>query len=243
MASKGGGSNQIVGYRYDMAFHAGISRGPTNELCEIRVADLEVWQGSVTATGDGTIDAPDAFGGDEKEGGIKGNFKLFMGEATQIVDTFIKGKMEGDVPDWRGVCSFVYYGQIGSNNPYPKPWKFRVRRSTKGWDDDNPWYPEAAVIVLSKDAVVTLTFIDQPKDEEYIIINGINAYFRTTPVGTYDVVIGDTIDATVTNLATMVNFYSVALDTIAVANGNIIELRGATGTAPVRLGDQRRGRR
>jgi len=233
MASKGGSSNQIVGYRYDMAFHAGISRGPTNELCEIRVADLEVWQGSITSTGDGTIDAPDAFGGDEKEGGIKGNFKLFMGEATQVVDPFIKEKMEGDVPDWRGVCSLVYYGQIGSNNPYPKPWKFRVRRSTKGWDDDNPWYPETAVIVLSKDAVVTLTFIDQPNDEEYIIINGINAYFRTTPVGTYDVTIGDTIDATVTNLATMVNFYSVPLDTVAAASGNIIELRGASGTAPV----------
>jgi len=233
MASKGGGSNQIVGYRYDMAFHAGISRGPINELCEIRVADLEVWQGSVTSTGDGTIDAPDAFGGDEKEGGIKGDFKLFMGEATQIVDPFIKEKMEGDVPDWRGVCSLVYYGQIGSNNPYPKPWKFRVRRSTKGWDDDNPWYPETAVIVLSDDAVVTLTFIDQPKDEEYIIINGINAYFRTTPAGTYDVVIGDTIEATVANLEEMINFYSVDIDVLAAANGNVIELRGASGTAPV----------
>ena len=233
MASKGGSSNQIVGYRYDMAFHAGISRGPINELCEIRVADLEVWQGSVTSTGDGTIDAPDAFGGDEKEGGIKGSFKLFMGEATQIVDPFIKEKMEGDVPDWRGVCSLVYYGQIGSNNPYPKPWKFRVRRSTKGWDDDNPWYPETAVIVLSDDAVVTLTFIDQPKDEEYIIINGINAYFRTTPAGTYDVVIGDTIEATVANLEEMINFYSVDIDVLAAANGNVIELRGASGTAPV----------
>src|SRR6185436_11694918 len=114
-----------------------------------------------------------------------------------------------------------------------KPWKFRVRRSTAGWDDDNPWYPEAALIVLSDDAVVTLTFIDQPKDEEYIIINGINAYFRTTPAGTYDVVIGDTIEATVANLEEMINFYSVDIDVLAAANGNVIELRGASGTAPV----------
>lgn len=233
MASKSGGSKQVVGFRYDMAFHSGISRGPTNELCEIRVADLEVWQGSITSTGDGTIDAPDAFGGDEKEGGIKGNFKLFMGEPTQVVDDFIKEKMKGDVPDWRGVCSLVYYGQIGSNNPYPKPWKFRVRRSTAGWDDDNPWYPETALIILSKDALVTLTFIDQPKDEEYIIINGINAYFRTTAVGTYDVVIGDTIETTVANLEAMINFYSVDIDVLAAASGNVIELRGASGTAPV----------
>jgi hypothetical protein len=131
------------------------------------------------------------------------------------------------------VLSLFFYGQIGSNNPYPKSWKFRVRRTTKGWDDDDPWYPDKALIVLTQDPMVTLTFTAQPKDKEYITINGEKAYFRKAEaVQEFDVAIGDSIDATATNLATMVNFYSIELDCTAVASGNVVELRGLT-IAPV----------
>jgi hypothetical protein len=232
---KGGGSKQIVGFRYIMAQHSGISRGPVNEFCEIRVGDLAVWTGGITESGFDAINAPDAFGGDEKEGGIVGNFKIFMGEATQTIDSIIIDQIEGDqpVPGWRGVLSLFFYGQIGSNNPYPKSWKFRVRRTTKGWDDDDPWYADKALIVLTQDAMVTLTFTAQPNDEEYITINGTRAYFREAEaVHEFDVAIGDSIDQTATNLADMVNFYSIELDCTAVASGNVVELRGL-GLAPV----------
>lgn len=39
-------------------------------------------------------------------------------------------------PGYRGVTTGHYDGVICINNPYPKPWKFRVRRWNKGWDGD-----------------------------------------------------------------------------------------------------------
>lgn len=229
MASKGGGGKQITGYRYIMATHSGISRGPVNEFCEIRVGDLVAWTGSLTASALDTIDQPDLFGGDEKEGGIKGSFKLLMGEATQVVDSIITDNIEGDnpVPGWRGVTTLFYYGQISSNNPYPKAWKFRVRRSTAGWDNDDPWYPEKALIIMSQDPMVKLTFVDQPSDNEYIIVNGIYAYFDMI-TETYNVPIGASTDETASNFAAMINTYSDVVGCTAVVTGNIVELRGET---------------
>jgi len=44
-------------------------------------------------------------------------------------------------------------GLIGANNPYPKPWAFKVRRAVKGWFGDAPWYAATAAIPLSSGAV------------------------------------------------------------------------------------------
>lgn len=235
MSKKGGGGRQVVGFRYIMAIQSGCCRGPVNEFCELRVGDLEIWNGSVTDNDTVTIDAPEAFGGDEKEGGMVGTLDVLMGGPDQVVPDVVINNIEGDPPpNWRGVLTTFYYGQVTANNPYPKPWKFRLRRSTKGWDNDDCWYSEKALIIISNDAMVTLTFVGQPKDEEYIIINSIHAYFRTAEhTSTYDVTIGDTIDATVTNLATMVNFYSIDLGVTATATGNVIELRGLDNVMPV----------
>ena len=236
MASKGGSGRQIVGYRYIMAIHSGCCRGPVDEFNEVRVGDIEIWSGAVSENTTIALDAGQAFGGDEKEGGITGSLQIYMGGPDQVVDPLVSENMSGETapPDWRGVLTTLFYGQIGSNNPYPKPWKYRLRRAIKGWDNDDCWYPEKALIILSADAMVTLTFVGQPKDEEYIIINGLHAYFRTAEhTGTYDVTIGDTVDATVANLETMVNFYSVELGVTAVASGNVIELRSVDATAPV----------
>ena len=234
MSKKGGGGRQVVGFRYIMGVHSGCSRGPVNEFCEVRVGELEIWSGAVSSNDTIELNAPDAFGGDEKEGGIVGNLDVLMGADDQVVPSGIAENMTGDVPNWRGALTTFFYGQVGSNNPYPKAWKFRLRRSTAGWDNDDPWYPEKALIILATDAMVTLTFIAQPGDEEYIIINDLRAYFRTEEhTLTYDVTIGDSVEATVTNFADMVNFYSIELGVTAVATGNVVELRGLDNIMPV----------
>ena len=53
------------------------------------------------------------------------------------------------VPAYRGVVTFFYDGLICSNSPYPKPWSFRVCRTTSGWDG-TVWYPEKATIWLNE---------------------------------------------------------------------------------------------
>ena len=92
-----------------------------------------------------TINAPNLFGGDKKEGGIDGALWVYMGEKTQIYSSGQKGWLGGLVPDFRGVVTLFFDGLICSLNPYPKAWKVRVRRVLGGWDGP-PWRPNLAVI-------------------------------------------------------------------------------------------------
>jgi hypothetical protein len=57
------------------------------------------------------------------------------------------------VSELRGVLTAFYDGTIGSNNPYPKPWAFRVRRWSAGWQGGTAWYASRALISLSGGAI------------------------------------------------------------------------------------------
>lgn len=150
----GGSSKQTVGYRYYMAIHAGVCHGPVDNLLEIRAGNLTAWSGNQTASGQIFINAPNLFGGDKKEGGIQGNLDVMMGEATQNPNSFLQGLVGGISSAYRGLMTvFFEAGLIGSNNPYPKPWSFRVRRITQGWDNNNPWYTAKAAVTLSNGVV------------------------------------------------------------------------------------------
>lgn len=103
------------------------------------------------------INAPDLFGGTEREGGIVGRFTLMMGESTQVAPADLSLMLGNSlVSGFRGMCTAFYDGLVSSLNPYPKPWKFKVRRAVKGWDDDTVFYLAKAVIPLtvSRQAVV-----------------------------------------------------------------------------------------
>ncbi len=141
----GSSDSTTIGYRYFMGVHMGIARGPLDELVEIRVGDKVAWSGSVTDDTSLYIDKPDLFGGEKKEGGIQGNLDVFMGKPTQSMPTRISSLLGGRVPGFRGVMTLFYDGLICALNPYPKTWKMRVRRTTKGWDGD-PWQPDLAAI-------------------------------------------------------------------------------------------------
>jgi len=60
----------------------------------------------------------------------------------------IASKSGGTVSQLRGVVTVWYDGLIASMNPYPKPWKFRLRRTNKGWWNDDPFYPAKAAIYI-----------------------------------------------------------------------------------------------
>lgn len=192
----GGSKSQTVGYRYYMSLLMGVSRGPLDEIVQIKVGDVNAWpvadgatslfrprfsgwlpagkevttvaQGpNDTATAlfeDGTsmtvaqvhaltvtnganvdISASQIFGGERKEGGVEGALRVLMGYAMQVVPDYIKAALGGRVPDYRGVTTMFFDGLICAINPYPKPWKFRVRRTTSGWDGA-VWQPELAAI-------------------------------------------------------------------------------------------------
>lgn len=144
----GSSKKTTTGYRYFFGIHMGLSRGPVDEVIEIRVGDKMVWQGNMVDTSTVNINAPDVFGGEKREGGVVGTFDLMMGKPDQTATPGLVSMIGRALPGFRKMCTAFFNGQIAANSPYPKPWKMRMRRSVKGWQNDAPWYPEKARIVL-----------------------------------------------------------------------------------------------
>lgn len=149
MSGGGKGGDTVVGYRYFFGIHMGIGRGPVDEIVAAKVGDSMAWQGSVTESGTHTINMPDLFGGEKKEGGIVGPFTVMMGEPDQNVTNGPVAEIltPGVIPGFRRMVTIYFDGLISAMNPYPKKWSWRVRRAVKGWDG-TVLAPELAVIQL-----------------------------------------------------------------------------------------------
>lgn len=143
----GKAKNQTIGYKYYMGIHMGVGRGPIDEMCEIQVGDRQAWLGSVTENQNITINKPDLFGGTKSEGGIDGTLDVMMGGDDQIASPRLHAMLAGPQPQFRGVVTAFFDGMVCAMNPYPKTWKFRIRRALKGWDGP-VWYPEKCVIEM-----------------------------------------------------------------------------------------------
>jgi hypothetical protein len=70
-----------------------------------------------------------------------------MGEPDQVPPASLLKLLTGLVPGFRGVVTTFFSGLVSCYSASPKPWLYRVRRTTKGWDGD-VWYPEKATIML-----------------------------------------------------------------------------------------------
>lgn len=120
----------------------------------------------VTVSSTIEINAPKLFGGETKEGGIVGTLAVMMGEATQGQNEGLVAMLKDSlIGAFRGVVTLFYDGEVASNNPYPKPWKFRVRRALQGWDGE-VFYPEAADIIHT---VTTPSEIEGEPDVDHYI--------------------------------------------------------------------------
>lgn len=149
-------SSVTVGYRYFFTLHMGLGRGPVDEIIHIKIGDRTAWSGSLSSSGRIRIDAYDLFGGESGEGGVRGDLDVMMGDPDQPVNQMLQGQLQGQfggvLSAFRGTCTAVFDGMIAAMNPYPKPWAFRVRRTTRGWDG-GAWYSGAATIWLAGGAI------------------------------------------------------------------------------------------
>ena len=136
-----------VGYRYYLGLHFGMCHGPVDSVEQIQVGERLAWSGNQTTSGAISINSPDLFGGESKEGGIQGTLDVMMGEPTQGINTYLQAQQGSPQPAYRGILGLVYRGGlISCNNPYVKPWAARVRRVLKGWHNDVVWYSSKASI-------------------------------------------------------------------------------------------------
>lgn len=135
-----------IGFKYFLGMHMGICRGPIDALLQIKVGDRLAWSGELQDNTQFRIDAPDLFGGTKGEGGIQGDAWLLLGRADQTIPGALRNMLVGLVPEFRGTATLFYDGMVSAMNPYPKPWKFKVRRLFQGWDGP-VWYSEKLEIV------------------------------------------------------------------------------------------------
>lgn len=131
-----GGSSkaQTVGYKYHLGMHMVVCHGPVDEVSEIQIADREAWVGSLTESGQITIDKPDLFGGEKREGGITGDVDIAFGESDQAPNDYLTDKIGTPQPAYKGLLSLILRQvYIAANNPYMKPWVIRIKRCFRVW--------------------------------------------------------------------------------------------------------------
>lgn len=156
MGGKSSKKKVTVGYRYYWDLFCGLGRGPINSIVAILADKKLVWAGKADEANTSTsiyINKPNLFGGEDTggEGGIQGSLEIMMGEPNQVPTTSLKNLLSGLVPGFRGLVTTYFSGLISCYSASPKPWSYRVRRTTKGWDKNDVWYPEKCLIVLHDD--------------------------------------------------------------------------------------------
>ncbi|HWH75542.1 MAG TPA: hypothetical protein VNV16_14890, partial [Methylibium sp.] len=145
----GGSSKRVtVGFRYYMTLHFAACYGPVDRFLRFLVGDRVAWNGSIESNGAIDVNAPQLFGGDEREGGIVGSMRVLMGGSAQTLPDVVAARLPSPSPAFRGVLSFFYRGQISANNPYVKPFAFTLTRVLQGWHGGTAWYPETAPVPI-----------------------------------------------------------------------------------------------
>lgn len=128
-----GAKKVTVGYKYSVGMMLALCHGAVDELISIMVGDKDtgaaiVPVGSPENYREATIDKPDLFGGDEKEGGIKGVARFYRGLTTQASDSYLTSKFGATAPAYRGLCYCVLPQVYVGTTQYIKNWSFVVRR-------------------------------------------------------------------------------------------------------------------
>lgn len=143
----GSSKKQTVSYWYHPFFQLALHEGPFDKLLKIRGGDVDAWVGELTASGSITVDAPNLWGGEEKEGGIQGTFDVMFGEMDAEPNVFFQTAMGPDPSNHNGVALLQFNsGRYGAGNPYPKAISVLTERIYEGWLDDICWYPDKAAV-------------------------------------------------------------------------------------------------
>lgn len=85
----GKGKSVTIGYRYRLGFHLVLCQGGADAIIKIRYEDRVAWSGNVTSNQSVTINQPNLFGGDKKQGGLQGTVEFLFGGETQPVSSYL----------------------------------------------------------------------------------------------------------------------------------------------------------
>lgn len=146
MGGSRGGSKPV---KYHATLEQVICMSPVDAIVEIEINDEKAYTDPITESKTFYIDKTNLFGGDKSEGGVQGWCEARFGEPWQGKSSYLAEKISDVLSATRGVLSVVSKNFYLGNNPYPKPWNFRVKSTLKNFDYTDNWYKEKATISYS----------------------------------------------------------------------------------------------
>lgn len=141
----GKSKSQTIGYKYFVGLHQILCHGPIDRILRLTVDDRIAWEGENTGTTI-TVNKPELFGGESREGGVSGNVDVEMGGPSQGQNAYLVSQLGSEVPGYRGVVGLVYNDFYWGNNPYLKPARARASRIDVRQNGIEQWYVDKANI-------------------------------------------------------------------------------------------------
>lgn len=133
----------VIGYRYFIGFHMVLCHhAPNVTLQEIYAGERLVWTGDVSTSQTISVNKPELFGGERKEGGISGAIDIELGDDAQVKNPYLVDKIGTAIPAFRGVVSLICKQMyVAAGSAYIKPWWVRVKSIVQ-----TDWYSATADI-------------------------------------------------------------------------------------------------
>lgn len=124
-----GGSKKVtVGFKYSLGMHMVFCHGPIDNISKIKFDGEKVaWTGSA-GSGTITINQPNLFGGESREGGVVGDIDIQSGSDTQPRNPYLQSVLGAAIPAFRGVFALVFKQVYLGMNPYLKAMSVRGTR-------------------------------------------------------------------------------------------------------------------
>jgi len=131
-----GSSKKItIGYRYFVGMHlVQCHTAPKMRFLRLLGGERTAYTGNITANQRISINQPDLYGGEKKEGGIVGDIDLMFGLGGQPRNDYLQGKQAIDAPGYLGVFSLVLRQvMLSAISPYLKPLATELAATYDGW--------------------------------------------------------------------------------------------------------------
>lgn len=141
----GGRKRQTVGYNYYLGWHMVLCHGPIDHISAIYSDEKQAWIGN-WESGSIFINQPGLYGGEDKEGGIAGQFDLEQGGPAQGQNAYLVSKLGSDIPAYRQVCAIVARQIYVGTTTYLKKFAALASRIHVRQDGSEQWYDEKAAI-------------------------------------------------------------------------------------------------
>lgn len=114
---------------YFVGLHFVLCHANIDKVTQVLISEKSAWEGESNGTIE--VDAPELFGGYDKEGGAIGTLTVLDGNENQAPNSYLQQIIGTPIPAYRGITTVVAEAFNVGRNYYMKSWMFDVVRIAK----------------------------------------------------------------------------------------------------------------